>query len=221
MRPGHAQGEMIGFLYVQFPSGVSRSMNARTRLATITADNMAMALVSLKLREALRTQSVRDPLTRLFNRRYMEETLDRELSRCKRSGEEIGVMIFDVDNFKSYNDSNGHDAGDFVLTEISRLIHAHLRKGDVACRYGGEEFVVIMPGAPVEAVMERADRIRRTVEEHEFVYKGQSLEKVTVSIGVSSHPVHGEAVEEVVKAADSALYQAKQAGRNRVVNAGY
>jgi diguanylate cyclase (GGDEF)-like protein/PAS domain S-box-containing protein len=217
--PAIAQGEMIGFLYVEFGAEMiaqGRSISSRTRVVSIAADNLAMALVSLKLREALRSQSVRDPLTRLYNRRYMEETTERELSRCKRSNESVGVIIMDVDHFKRYNDTCGHDAGDLVLREIANIAGAKLRKGDIACRYGGEEFVLILPGARKPLVAERAEEIRKSIAGHAIEYRGDPLPTATISAGVSAFPEDGATVAELIKSADVALYKSKEGGRNRV-----
>ncbi|MGH8653297.1 MAG: GGDEF domain-containing protein [Gammaproteobacteria bacterium] len=179
-----------------------------------------MALVSLKLREALRDRSVRDPLTRLFNRRYLEETLNRELSSCKRADQPLGVIMIDVDHFKKYNDTHGHDTGDYVLVQIADIVRSKLRAGDTPCRYGGEELVLLMPGAPKEIAAARAESVRAAVEKHELVYKDKALTGVTVSLGVAGFPGDGNTAAAVLKAADSALYVAKQSGRNRVVISG-
>jgi len=219
---------VIGVLSVMLGAGnvgdnaglLRKSMESRARLVSMAADNLAMALVSLKLREALRSRSVRDPLTQLFNRRYLDETLVRELSRCKRSGQELGVIMVDIDHFKKYNDTHGHDAGDFVLVGIAELVRSKLRVEDVACRFGGEELVLVMPGASKEAAAGRAESMREATERHEFVYKGKSLVGVTVSLGVANYPADGDTPAALMKAADSALYLAKDSGRNRVVVAG-
>ncbi len=223
--PVIAQGEMIGVLSVTLGSEdivddtgkLRTSKESRTRLIAMAADNLAMALVSLKLREALRSRSVRDPLTKLFNRRYLEETLARELSNGKRSNQNLGVIMIDIDHFKKYNDTHGHDAGDFVLVEISELLRSKLREGDIACRYGGEELVMIMPGATKEITATRAEAMREAIEKHEFIYQGNNLNGVTVSLGVSEYPQDGDSSLALIKAADSALYRAKDGGRNQVV----
>lgn len=221
--PAIAQGEMIGFLCVTLgdsrnDNGLLRtSVESRTRLISLAADNLAMALVSLKLREALRNRSVRDPMTRLFNRRYMDETLIRELANCKRSNKPLGVIMIDIDHFKTYNDTHGHDAGDYVLVEIADIMRTKLREGDVACRYGGEELVMIILGASRDVTVERAELVRAAIEKHEFVYKGRNLASVTASLGVAVYPDGGDTAATLLKTADTALYIAKESGRNRVV----
>jgi diguanylate cyclase (GGDEF)-like protein len=223
--PAIAQGEMIGFLHVGFPEPPENetfesqwlSIESRMRVVSITADNLAMALVSLKLREELRNQSVRDPLTKLFNRRYMEEALELEISRSERSGSELGVVIMDMDHFKSYNDTYGHSAGDQVLSTIAETIQGNLRKEDVACRYGGEEIVLILPGIPREVLVNRVDRLREAIGNTELNCRGVTLPNVTVSIGVSSYPFNGSSGNELIRLADEALYRAKDMGRNQVI----
>jgi diguanylate cyclase (GGDEF)-like protein/PAS domain S-box-containing protein len=219
--PVIAQGEMIGVLSVTL--GLSDvadnagSIESRIRLISMMADNLAMALVSMKLREALRNRSARDPLTKLFNRHYLEETLLRELSNGARVGRSLGFIMIDIDHFKNYNDTHGHDAGDFVLVEIAELLRSKLRSGDIACRFGGEEIVLIMPGASKEIAATRAENLRQTIEKHEFIYQGKNLNGVTVSMGVADYPQDGDNSAALMKAADTALYRAKDGGRNQVV----
>jgi len=223
--PVIAQGEMIGVLSVTLGAGnmadeagkLQTSIESRTRLIAMAADNLAMALVSLKLREELRSRSVRDPLTKLFNRRYLEETLVRELANGKRTSQKLGLVMIDIDHFKKYNDTHGHDAGDYVLAEIANLIRSKLRSGDIACRYGGEELVLVMPGASKQIAAARAELVRELVEKHQFLYKGQDLSGVTVSLGVANYPEDGDNASTLMKGADTALYRAKDEGRNRVV----
>lgn len=220
--PAIAQGEMIGFLCVTLEDGDDRkltwtSVESRTRHISLAADNLAMALVSLKLREALRNRSVRDPMTLLFNRRYLDETLTRELANCRRSGKSLGVIMIDIDHFINYNDSHGHDAGDFVLTEIADIMRSKLREGDVACRYGGEELIMIMLDTSKDVTAERAEVVRSAIEAHEFRYKGKNLATVTASLGVAAYPDDGHNATTLLKAADAALYHAKESGRNKVV----
>jgi diguanylate cyclase (GGDEF)-like protein len=210
-----AQGESLGILYL----GAREHpwTEPQQRLASTVADQLGLAVANLKLRETLRNQSIRDPLTGLFNRRYLEETLERELRRADRSHGALGVVMIDLDHFKSFNDTYGHDAGDMLLRELGRLLQSSIRGGDVACRYGGEEFVLIIPGADAETTRQRADKLRQSVQ-HLFVsHHGQSMGSVTMSAGVAAFPEHGTTGEALVQAADAALYRAKNDGRDRVV----
>jgi diguanylate cyclase (GGDEF)-like protein len=168
------------------------------------------------LQDKLQEQAVRDSLTGLFNRRYLEETLQREIARAFRSGRPLGVVMIDIDHFKALNDTHGHRAGDMALQALGQLLAANTRGGDVACRYGGEEFVVALPGATLEVAHERAERLRRAVETLRVDYAGATL-SLTISAGIAAYPVHGDRVDEVLDNADQALYQAKNGGRNRCV----
>ena len=171
---------------------------------------------NLRLRERLRGQAIRDPLTGLYNRRFLEGALEREISRAVRKDLTVGVIMLDIDHFKRFNDQYGHNMGDIVLRQIGLFLQDHVRGGDVACRYGGEEFLVILPEIGLEAAIGRAEALRAGVEklnDKEFrVYPG----KLTISLGVAMFPQHGESGQAVMEAADRAMYQAKRAGRNRV-----
>jgi diguanylate cyclase (GGDEF)-like protein/PAS domain S-box-containing protein len=220
-----AQGEMLGMLHVEFANhdfdnveDKNQHIESRKRLTKITADNLALSLVSLKLREALQNQSVKDPLTKLFNRRYMEESLEREIHRCVRGNAGLGLIMADVDHFKKFNDQFGHDAGDLVLTEFATLLQNQFRSSDIICRYGGEEFIIIMPTASKEIVLKRAEEIRQSIKELTISVNTVELPKVTSSFGVSY--INGTtvvSVEKLLKAADVALYQAKNDGRDQVI----
>jgi diguanylate cyclase (GGDEF)-like protein len=162
----------------------------------------------------LRDQAIRDELTGLFNRRYLRETLERELSRVKREGKPLGVIMMDLDHFKEYNDTYGHHAGDELLFAVGHLIQDHVRYEDIACRYGGEEFLVIMPGASLNLTHERAMLLnRKTKCLHQ---ERNSLKPITISAGVAVFPQHGNTGNDLIRAADSALYLAKSNGRDRV-----
>jgi diguanylate cyclase (GGDEF)-like protein len=213
--PMIAQGESLGILYLGARDHAWSE--GQQRLASTVADQLGLAVANLKLRETLRNQSIRDPLTGLFNRRYVEETLERELRRADRTQGALGVVMIDLDHFKTFNDTYGHDAGDMLLRELGRLLQTSIRGGDVACRYGGEEFLLILPGADVDITRQRAEHLRKAVE-HLFVsYHGQSVGSVTMSAGVAAFPQHGTTGEALVQAADAALYRAKGEGRDRVV----
>jgi diguanylate cyclase (GGDEF)-like protein/PAS domain S-box-containing protein len=175
------------------------------------------ALIST-LQQELREQSVRDPLTGAFNRRYLQETLPRELARCRRDHTPLSVVMIDADMFKSINDAHGHKAGDIVLKALASLLLTHSREGDVVCRYGGEEFVVLLPEADLDMAVERAESWRHAFAE--LVHRDGSVNiKSTISLGVGSFPVDGGDEHSLLQAADRALYAAKRQGRNRVVPA--
>ncbi len=164
----------------------------------------------------LRDLSVRDPLTGLFNRRYMEETLDRELQRATRTDGSLGIIIADVDHFKRFNDTHGHMAGDALLCQLSTCFRLHVRGADIICRYGGEEFVFILPGASLEATAARAERLRLDIRHLPMHHAGRIFTGITISLGVAIYPDHGTTGSVVLHAADTALYRAKNDGRDRV-----
>jgi diguanylate cyclase (GGDEF)-like protein len=169
------------------------------------------------LRETLRQQSVRDPLTGLYNRRFLEETLDRELARLERKNLPLALIMIDVDNFKHFNDTFGHEAGDAVLRDLGGILQRHVRGGDIACRYGGEEFTIVLPEATLDIGRQRAEMLREAVRELRLVHDGKSLGAVTLSLGVACFPEHARRREHLLQIADAALYEAKNNGRNRVV----
>ncbi len=216
--PLSAQGETFGTLHLRDTAvaGAQRLSN-RSSLIELFAEQVALALGNLKLRETLRLQSIRDPLTGLFNRRYLEETLAREERRAVRAQTSIGIIVFDVDHFKRFNDSYGHDAGDAVLRALGSLLQTHVRDGDIACRYGGEEFVIALPGASLAITTERAEALRKLTEKLPALLSGRSPGEITISLGAAAYPDHGMTWQEAIGAADKALYKAKHEGRNRVV----
>lgn len=222
--PITARGDTLGVLHVRYPvagaPGEPDPWLERLRLTEMVAERLALALANVNLREALRHQAVRDPLTGLFNRRYMQETLERELSRAARSGHSGAVLFLDLDHFKQFNDTHGHSAGDALLREIGSLFRGRLRAEDIACRYGGEEFLLIMPETPLAVAMERAETLRQEVAGLHVKHFDQLLDAVSMSAGIAVFPHQGDSGEQIVHAADEALYRAKQAGRNRVCVAG-
>lgn len=221
--PMIAQGEWMGILHLQGgddgfdPSGARETVAASERLAVNVAEHIAQVLANVKLRETLRTQSIRDPLTGLFNRRYMEESLDRELPRAERKGHAIGVITIDLDHFNQFNNTFGHQAGDALLQAFGELLRQRVRAEDIACRYGGEEFTLILPEAPLDVAVARAETLRQAVKELRVTLRGQSLGVVTASMGVAAFPIHGRSADSVLRAADDALYRAKAEGRDRVL----
>jgi diguanylate cyclase (GGDEF)-like protein len=221
--PMLAQGETLGLLYVEEPaaSDPERLTAARAAIADhwrieIMVENIALALGNHRLREALRIQSIRDPLTGLFNRRYLEETLEIEFARASRAKTPLSIMMIDVDHFKQFNDSFGHDAGDAVLKAVAQALNNGMRRGDITCRYGGEEFTIFAPGAALQDGERRADVLRQAVAAMSLAHNGRPLGTITCSFGVAAFPIHGATPAEVLQAADEALYRAKKAGRNRV-----
>ena len=212
--PMMAPGEIMGLLHIEFQK--ARCDQGSEELALVIAEHLSLSLSNLKLRETLHAQSVRDPLTGLFNRRYMEESLARELHRAQRSQYPISIIMLDIDNFKQLNDSFGHESGDKVLMELGALIQRTIRGGDIACRYGGEEFILILPNSRTDTALMRAEMIRSSVEGLQINFHRQSVEKITVSLGVAAFPDHGENADVIIKKADDALYEAKRRGRNRV-----
>lgn len=165
----------------------------------------------------LREQAMRDPLTGLFNRRYLDETLPRELIRCQRSVEPLTVVMLDLDHFKDFNDCHGHEAGDAVLRAIGDLLQQFLRSSDIACRYGGEELTLILPGAPLIDAWSRMEALRQAVADLHLRDRAGALPAITVSIGLAEATADTEAAAILLARADAALYRAKQQGRNRVV----
>jgi diguanylate cyclase (GGDEF)-like protein/PAS domain S-box-containing protein len=216
-----AQGESRGILHIRFLSCATHGREAeeletKQRLAVAIAENLALALANLKLRETLKNQAIRDPLTGLYNRRYLEETMDRELHRSRRLKAPLGVVMMDLDHFKDFNDSFGHGAGDALLSALAHAITAGIRTEDIACRYGGEEFLLVLPGASLETTRERAENVRQAVKALQVKYQGHFLKSTTISLGVAIFPDQGHTAEAVITAADAALYRAKEAGRDRV-----
>ena len=217
--PMMAQGEAIGILHLQRnSSGNGNLIQTTAPLAATVAEGVALALANLKLRETLRRQAIRDDLTGLFNRRYMEETLERELHRVTRLGIPLGLAMMDLDHFKEYNDTFGHHAGDELLRALGRLIRSQVREDDIACRFGGEEFLIIMPGASQEVTLERTEQMRQCVKQLHELRPGQFLHPITISIGLAIFPDNGPSGSALIQAADAALYRAKKEGRDRVVS---
>jgi diguanylate cyclase (GGDEF)-like protein len=220
--PLMAQGESLGLLHLRGSAAVAVGMKERdpqTRQlrAERTAERIALALVNLKLRESLRWQSIRDPLTGLFNRRYMEESLDREIRRAIRNRQPLGTIMVDLDHFKSFNDTYGHEAGDTVLAAVGGLLQSRTRVEDIACRYGGEEFALIMPDAHLEFLRKRAEELREEAKHFQIHYRGKPLGRISLSLGLSGYPEHGNTAVELLRVADAALYRAKSEGRDRVI----
>ncbi len=224
--PITAQNEMFGLLHLQFPADWLSTekekkyiLEYRKQLATTAAESMALSFANFHLREILYSQSIKDPLTELFNRRYMREILEKEVHRMTRRKRSLAIIMFDLDHFKEFNDQYGHEAGDILLRELAENVRGQIREEDFACRYGGEEFVIGMPETSLEDARERAERLREKISQITIQYLGKSLGPVTISAGVAVLPEHGTSQSELLRSADAALYAAKEQGRNRVVTA--
>ncbi len=171
------------------------------------------------MRESLRRQATRDALTGLYNRRQMDEILDREIRRAARHQRELVLMMIDIDHFKRINDVHGHEVGDLVLREVAQCIQRQVRDEDYAFRYGGEEFLLLLPDANPEQIGVRGETILEAVRHLRLSWMGQPLDRVSVSLGVAAFPAHGHNAADLVRAADGALLKAKAAGRDRLETA--
>jgi len=209
------RGETIGLF--QLMSEKEVVAEPMQELAATLARQVSLALANLKLNDALRVQSIRDPLTGLFNRRYLESSLERELHKAARKNTSLGIIMLDIDHFKEFNDTFGHLAGDTVLRELGVFLRKQVREEDIACRYGGEEFTLMLPDASLEKTMQRAEHLREGMKSLRLVHQGQAMRAVTLSLGVAAFPAHGPTAEGIINAADKALYSAKEQGRDRVV----
>ncbi|GAK58876.1 diguanylate cyclase with PAS/PAC and GAF sensors [Candidatus Vecturithrix granuli] len=216
-------GDLLGILCLSFSDPGSdyaeqnwkQEMEAKRMVIARITDHYALFLNNLRLRETLRVEAIRDPLTKLYNRRYMETSLQREIYRATRDQTPVGLLLLDIDHFKRFNDTYGHPVGDLLLQEMGNILQCSVRLEDIVCRYGGEEFLLILPGASLTITNNRATEILDKVRSFQFAYQEKFLH-VTVSIGVAAIPDHGCELEKVIHAADTALYQAKANGRNQV-----
>ena len=208
------QRETLGLLCIQISQ---RRMNHYKRqLAVTSAETIAMFLTNIKLRENLYEQTIHDPLTGLLNRRLVFELLEKELLRTTRKKLPLGVIMIDIDHFKTINDTNGHGAGDAVLRGFGLFFQKKIRQWDFACRYGGDEFLLVLTEASLEHVLQRADQFCKEARLLEVQYGGRQLDPPTLSLGVAVYPEHGQTAQELLSGADAALYQAKSGGRNRI-----
>jgi diguanylate cyclase (GGDEF)-like protein/hemerythrin-like metal-binding protein/PAS domain S-box-containing protein len=210
-------GETLGLLHVHFQpdSGVDHAARL-TQLSVSVGEALKLALSNIRLREALREQASRDPLTGLFNRRYLDESLNREIHRAVRENMPLSLLMIDIDHFKNFNDQFGHEAGDRVLIEVSNSIRGSLRQSDIACRFGGEEIAVVMPASTAADVRKRVDGFVDQLKVMNLFAGELALPRVTISAGIATLPDHGSDAESLLRSADHALYTAKRSGRNRV-----
>jgi diguanylate cyclase (GGDEF)-like protein/PAS domain S-box-containing protein len=215
--PIMTHGGAAGVLHLQAIMDTREPFESEALITNSFVEQVAVSIATLKLQQALRQQSTKDALTGLYNRRFLEESLERELRRAARGGLPVGVVMFDLDHFKTFNDTFGHETGDAVLREMGACLSKNARAEDIPCRFGGEEFLLILPGADVEGARNRAERLRSQARGLAVKHQGQSVGTITVSVGVAAFPDHGSSVQELTAAADAALYQAKREGRDRVI----
>jgi diguanylate cyclase (GGDEF)-like protein/PAS domain S-box-containing protein len=221
--PLAAQGETLGVLCLMLRPAAKASQNeideqllALKRQGGAVGERISLALANLRLREVLRTQSIRDPLTGLFNRRYMEESLERELRRAMRNEQTVALLMLDIDHFKRFNDTFGHQAGDTLLRTLGDFLSQRTRGQDVACRFGGEEFALILAGAGSDDAVKRSRLLREELQQLSVSHSGQVLGRITFSIGIATYPGNAASTEQLIRAADGALYRAKAEGRDRI-----
>ncbi len=211
-----ADGHTVALLHIQSTVGETLSADAQ-RIAAILAEQLSLVVGNLRLQETLRSGSERDPLTDLYNRRHLEISLQRELARAQRHGHAVSLVMLDVDHFKDFNDTHGHDAGDAVLREVAQVLKRHTRAEDIACRYGGEEFLLVLPSCTPDDAYAKAEAIREAIAQRRVFMHGSALPRITASLGIASCPLDGERMEDLISCADAALYQAKASGRNRII----
>jgi diguanylate cyclase (GGDEF)-like protein/PAS domain S-box-containing protein len=218
-----AHGDTLGLLHMRL-SAAEQATSEVSPLGSLEltwpvrtmAERLALTLADMNMREALLALSIRDPLTGWYNRRHMQDSLDRDIRRAARTNHPLSVLMFDIDNFKEFNDNFGHEVGDVTLQNLCQMLKALIRDEDVACRYGGDEFLLILPDSSTELAMKRADNMRFAVGREEMHYQGRLLKPLTLSFGIASFPADGKTSHELLRAADTALYRAKSEGRDRV-----
>jgi len=216
-----AHGETVGLMHLRASEDVSRDVfNDGRRLAQMCAEQISLAIANVRMRDELHDQSVRDPLTGLFNRRHLTDALRKHLGKGIKSGHPVAVISIDVDHFKRFNDNHGHDAGDMVLRAVGSVLTQNVDRDEIACRIGGEELMLLLPGADKDVAMARADVVREAVQAVTVRYGEKNLPRITISIGVAVSPEHGSLPQDLIRMADDALYVAKARGRNQVVLAG-
>lgn len=212
------RGELFGLFHLAYPGDADQTAREGLReLARSVSETIKLSLSNLRLREAMHEQATHDQLTGLFNRRYLDTTLPRELHRAHRNQSPLAVAMLDIDHFKRFNDSFGHEAGDLVLHEIGAILRTQLRRSDIACRYGGEELLVIMPDSNAKDAGEHLEQVRSLITRMKLRQNGVDLPPITVSVGIAEAFAHGEDPKALLRASDIALYQAKNGGRDRIV----
>ncbi len=214
--------KQLGTLYLQFSITATSQEEQRTdidpliELGRTVAEHIALALSNVRMQEKLQEMAIRDHLTGLYNRRYMQENLEREIHRAAREKKPIGLILIDIDHFKSINDEYGHSAGDHVLKTMAELLSSNVRKGDICCRYGGEEFLFILPNSSYGDTFSLAESLRTQVKELDITYDNHHIGNLTISLGVAAYPEQANTYGALIKAADAAMYRAKDQGRDHV-----
>jgi diguanylate cyclase (GGDEF)-like protein len=215
--PLTVQGETLGTLcLIDNTVQKGKYQLGLQQLAVTVGETIKLSLSNLKLRDELLQQTVHDTLTGLFNRRYLDDTLPRELHMAQRRKASLCVVMLDLDGFKEFNDTFGHGPGDSLLRKFGRVLREHLRKSDISCRYGGDEFVLILPDSSIADTQERVEQIRTFIKGVQIHHGEQVLDMLTLSAGIAQSPEHGTTASAVLRAADEALYASKQAGRDRI-----
>ncbi|HVE44724.1 MAG TPA: diguanylate cyclase [Gammaproteobacteria bacterium] len=221
--PLFSQSDILGLFYIEWENADTTAQNIfdqkndKDILLGMIAEQIGIGISNIKLRETLRHFSFRDTLTGLYNRRYLEETLERELSRCTRKSLPLAIMMIDIDHFKEFNDRFGHEAGDIVIQALSKVLINFTRKEDIACRYGGEEFIFVMPETTIGNAAHRAELLHEALTQVKLRYSDKLLTKVTISIGLAAYPDDAENQHDLINASDVALYEAKNTGRDKTV----
>ena len=216
--PLTVRGETIGILCL-IDSAIRKGKHQLSlqQLAMTVGETIKLSLSNLKLRDELRQQAIHDPLTGLFNRRYLDETLPRELLMAQRRTAPLCIVMLDLDGFKQFNDSFGHGPGDSLLRDFGGVLRERLRKSDISCRYGGDEFVLVLPDSSIADTQQRVEQIRIYIKGLSIHSGEQVFGMLTLSAGIAQSPEHGTTASELLHAADEAMYAAKQAGRDRTV----
>lgn len=217
--PLQAFGETLGLLSIERPGSVMAEgrAEAAVRLADLVGRQLGLTLASLRLRQTLNEQSIRDPLTNAFNRRYLETLASKEIAQATRHGRNLVIVMLDIDHFKKFNDLHGHQAGDATLVSVVGYLNKTIREGDWLFRYGGEEFLILLRDVDAEDALLKIEELRAGIEQLSIECHGEALPNVTASMGVAMFPDHGSNFTELVSLADEALYAAKRAGRNCVL----
>ncbi len=218
-----AQNDNIGLLYIEIKKASCQTKEQLNEIADgheLIINNLAgliaLSIANIRLKDTLRIRSIRDPLTKVYNRAYLNESLEREIHRAERSKTGLAIMMIDIDHFKNINDKFGHQTGDLVLQTIGNLLLKQVRKSDIACRYGGEEFLLMFYDFSLKDAVERAEQIRKKISRIKLNFSDKIIHSITASFGIAMYPEHGEDMEKLIRASDQALYESKKMGRDKV-----